>query len=98
MMIPLVSKRRSRTPKSLPKPGSRFKRLKQRLQMKVREPDEPIDPQIEDDIEDADPLEALPPQPDDQSLPEELVGQENKKKVLQAFCMFITFVFSFYYM
>ena len=106
MMIPLVSKTRSRTPKSLPKPGSRFKRMKRKLQLKVRDPDVPIDPQIEDDIEVADPLEAPPkqlddappPQPDDQALNEEHVGQKNKNKVLQAFFMFITFVFSFYYM
>ena len=79
MMIPLIPKRRSRTPKSLPKPGSKFKRMKQRLKLKVRETDNPIDPQLEDDIEDAQPLatEAPPKQRDDAPRMSELFDNRN---------------------
>lgn len=71
MMIPLVPKRRSRTPKSLLKNGSKFKRMKQRLQMEVRVQDQPMDPELEDDIEDAQPdaTEAPSQQRDDAPTP-----------------------------
>ena len=93
-MIPLVSKRRSRIPKSFPKPGlSKFKRMKQRLQLKVQVPKEPIDPQLEDDIDDAPAPQQddAPPQLDDQAPENKDVGPRNKNNVLLAFfsCLYI---------
>ena len=56
--------------------------------MKVRAPEEPIDPLLEDDIEDGQlpqQDDATPPQPDDQDPQTEEVGQGNKNNVLLVF-------------
>jgi hypothetical protein len=77
--------------------------------MKARVPDEPVDPRLEDDIEDdeahaveAPPQQtddAPPPQPDYEDPHDEQVGQENKNKVLQAFLHVHNYLFfSLYYM
>ena len=56
--------------------------------MKVRAPDEPVDPQLEDDMEDVPPPQqddAPPPQPDEQVPQNEGVEGGNKNNVLPAF-------------
>ena len=74
--VSIVHKRLSRTPKSLPKPvQSKFKRMKQRLQMKVRAPDEPTDPQLEDHIEDAQAVATEAPPPEQDEAPGKILAQ-----------------------
>lgn len=82
-MVPSLPKKSSaRTPKSSTR-QPKLKRMKQRLQMKTRSLDIPVDPLLEDDLEGAQhaATEAPPEQlVEDQAQHEEPVGQGNKNQ------------------